>query len=71
MKRRGKRKSYPKTHKFAIGDKVVFVFAGSKRIGNIIEKTWEEVEWRAVKKGDILRIEDDQSIPADLVLLQT
>ena len=43
MKRRGKRKSYPKTHKFAIGDKVVFVFAGSKRIGNIIEKTWEEV----------------------------
>ncbi len=43
MKRRGKRKSYPKTHKFAIGDEVVFVFAGSKRIGNIIEKTWEEV----------------------------
>ena len=43
MKRRGKRKSYPKTHKFAIGDKVGFVFAGSKRIGYIIEKTWEEV----------------------------
>lgn len=43
MKRRGKRKSYPKTHKFAIGDKVVFVFAGSKRIGKVIEKTWEEV----------------------------
>ena len=43
MKRRGKRKSYPKTHKFAIGDKVVFVFAGSKRIGNVIEKTWEDV----------------------------
>ena len=43
MKRRGKRKSYPKTHKFAIGDRVGFVFAGSKRIGNIIEKTWEEV----------------------------
>lgn len=43
MKRRGKRKSYPKTHKFAIGDKVVFVFAGSKRIGNVTEKTWEEV----------------------------
>ena len=43
MKRRGKRKSYPKRHKYAIDDKVVFVFAGSKRIGWVIEKTWEEV----------------------------
>ena len=43
MKRRGKRKSYPKRHKYAIGDNVVFVFAGSKKIGRVIEKTWEEV----------------------------
>ena len=43
MKRRGKRKNYPKRHKYSIDDKVVFVFAGSKRIGWVIEKTWEEV----------------------------
>ena len=42
MKLRG-RKKYPKRHKYAIGDTVVFVFAGSKRIGRVIEKTWEEV----------------------------
>lgn len=39
--------------------------------GRSIGQGWELVEWRAVKKGDILRIEDDQSIPADLVLLKT
>jgi hypothetical protein len=43
MKRRGKRKNYPKRHKFSINDKVIFVFAGSKRIGWVIERTWEEV----------------------------
>jgi hypothetical protein len=43
MKRRGKRKSYPKRHTYKINDVVVFVFAGSKRIGRVIEKTWEEV----------------------------
>ena len=43
MKRQGRRKKYPKRHKYAIDDVVVFVFAGSKRIGHIIEKTWEEV----------------------------
>ena len=43
MKRRGGRKNYPKRHKYAINDVVVFVFAGSKRIGRVIEKTWEEV----------------------------
>jgi hypothetical protein len=43
MKRRGKRKNYPKRHSYKIDDVVVFVFAGSKRLGKIIEKTWEEV----------------------------
>ena len=43
MKRRGRRTKYPKRHKFSIGDKVIFVFAGSKRIGWVIERTWEEV----------------------------
>lgn len=42
MKRRGK-KNYPKRHTYKINDIVVFVFAGSKRIGKIIELTWEEV----------------------------
>jgi hypothetical protein len=40
---RGRRKKYPRRHKYAIGATVVFIFAGSKRIGRIIEKTWEEV----------------------------
>ena len=43
MKRRGKRKKYPKRHLYKINDIVVFVFAGSKRIGRITELTWEEV----------------------------
>ena len=41
--KRGKRKSYPKRHKHSVGDTVVFVFAGSKRIGRVIERTFEEV----------------------------
>ena len=43
MKRRGNRKKYPKRHLYKINDRVVFVFAGSKKIGKIIEKTWEDV----------------------------
>ena len=43
MKRRGKRKNYPKRHLYKINDIVVFVFAGPKRIGKVIERTWEEV----------------------------
>jgi hypothetical protein len=43
MKRRGKRKNYPKRHTYKINEVVVFVFAGSKRIGRVIERTWEEV----------------------------
>lgn len=43
MKRKGRRKSYPKRHTYKINDVVVFVFAGSTRIGSILERTWEEV----------------------------
>ena len=43
MKRRGKRKNYPKRHLYKINDIVVFVFAGSKRVGHIVEQTWDEV----------------------------
>ena len=43
MRRKGKRKSYPKRHTYKINDVVVFTFAGSKRIGRIIERTWEDV----------------------------
>jgi hypothetical protein len=43
MKRRGKRKNYPKRHLYKINDTVVFVFAGSKRVGHIVEQTWDEV----------------------------
>ena len=43
MKRRGKRKNYPKRHTYKINDVVVFVFAGSKKIGRVTELTWEEV----------------------------
>lgn len=43
MKRRGKRKKYPKRHLYKINDIVVFVFAGSKRVGHIVEQTWDEV----------------------------
>ena len=43
MKRKGKRKKYPKRHLFDINAKVVFRFAGKTRFGYIIEKTFEEV----------------------------
>ncbi len=43
MKRRGKRKRYPKRHSYKINDVVVFTHAGSKRIGRVMERTWEEV----------------------------
>jgi len=43
MKRRGKRKTYPTRHIYKINDVVVFVFAGSKRVGRVIERTFEEV----------------------------
>jgi hypothetical protein len=43
MKRRGKRKNYPTRHVYKINDVVVFVFAGSKRVGRVIERTFEEV----------------------------
>lgn len=43
MKRRGKQKNYPKRHLYKINDVVVFVFAGSKRVGHIVEQTWDEV----------------------------
>tara|TARA_B100001093_G_scaffold107476_1_gene99750 strand:+ start:859 stop:1335 length:477 start_codon:yes stop_codon:yes gene_type:complete len=42
MKRKGK-KNYPKRHTYKVNDIVVFVFAGSKRIGHIVEQTWDEV----------------------------
>ncbi len=40
---RGRRKNYPRRHRYSVGSVVVFVFAGSKRMGRIIEKTWEDV----------------------------
>tara|TARA_B100002019_G_scaffold109484_1_gene94127 strand:+ start:2043 stop:2528 length:486 start_codon:yes stop_codon:yes gene_type:complete len=43
MKRTGKRKKYPKRHLFDIGTRVIFRFAGKTRVGNILEKTFEEV----------------------------
>lgn len=36
-----KKKQYPKKHKFKIGDKATFKFAGSWHVGQIIELTFE------------------------------
>tara|TARA_Y100000389_G_C17200422_1_gene383370 strand:+ start:148 stop:630 length:483 start_codon:yes stop_codon:yes gene_type:complete len=43
MKRKGKRKKYPKRHSFDISARVVFKFAGKTRFGYVVEKTFEEV----------------------------
>ena len=37
-----KKKKIPKTHRFKIDDVVIFTFAGSKRIGTVIELTRED-----------------------------
>jgi hypothetical protein len=39
--RRKKKKKFPKTHKFKVGETVIFRHAGSTRIGNVIEHTRE------------------------------
>ena len=41
MARKKKRRSFPKTHRFKVGDKVVFKHAGSVRIGHVTELTRE------------------------------
>ena len=41
--RKRKRKTYPKRHRYKVGDTVVFRFAGKTRIGNVVELTREDV----------------------------
>jgi len=41
--RKKKKKTYPKRHRYKVGDKVVFRFAGKTRVGNVIELTKEDV----------------------------
>lgn len=41
--RKKKRKIYPKRHRYKVGDKVVFKFAGKTRTGNVVELTKEDV----------------------------
>ena len=38
-----KRKTYPKRHRYKVGDNVVFRFAGKTRMGNVVELTREDV----------------------------
>jgi len=38
-----KRKTYPKRHRYKVGDKVVFRFAGKTRKGSVVELTREDV----------------------------
>ena len=41
--RKNKRKTYPKRHRYKVGDKVVFRFAGKTRTGHVVELTREDV----------------------------
>ena len=34
-------------------------------------RRWEEIIWRDVRTGDILRVEGDDNVPSDLVILST
>ena len=41
--RKKKRKAYPKRHRYKLGDRVVFRFAGKTRMGKVVELTHEDV----------------------------
>ena len=41
--RKKKRKTYPKRHRYKVGDKVIFRFAGKTRTGQVVELTKEDV----------------------------
>jgi hypothetical protein len=41
--RKKKRKTYPARHRYKVGDKVVFRFAGKTRTGSVVELTREDV----------------------------
>jgi hypothetical protein len=41
--RKNKRKTYPKRHRYKVGDQVIFRFAGKTRTGSVLELTKEDV----------------------------
>jgi hypothetical protein len=41
--RKQKRKTYPKRHRYKVGDQVIFRFAGKTRTGSVVELTKEDV----------------------------
>ena len=41
--KKSKRKAYPKRHRYKVGDRVIFRFAGKTRTGHVVELTREDV----------------------------
>ena len=41
----------------------------SRKVKVLRDRDWQEIEWRHLKVGDIVKVTNNESFPADLVIL--